>query len=1020
MVAILAAVALFLGERPAWGGAAETEAKAREAWMSGYVKLEEATKAEEGNNQAIALDLYRHALTAFSQVRIKYPAWNQSLLDYRISFCNERIKRLEASLTASNVKLSKEDLVALTKSQDSKIKELNQHLVELKKKLEVVNEALDRARNEAARGAAAEAEAARLTQESRGLKDELQAAAARERKLTEEVTDLRTLTGVKKKAEELQQALDVATTRQADADQALESHRAALGSLKEQLKDASAERERLAAERQALQAAATERERVAAEKDRLLAAEQKAAAALRGRIDQAELQHNQFQEQLAKATEQAKATAAEVAALRPFREQALKSQTQVEDLRGKLLAADQERAALMAARDGALTRVTDLQKQLAAAAEETKALGAARDAAVAGRAAPQPMTAAAGSVQDLQKKLAASETERQALVAARDAVTAQVADLQKQLQKQARIPELDKTPVGPAAAPVDALDREKALLVKTMRGMEERARAAETRLVALDTEVRILRTALADKTTVAQTAQAAALTADLQRTTTELADARKRATAADEQMAKLRARVEDLTRKADTGLAIEAELQKKEAALEKQRQEAGTLSSRLAERDRELAALRTRSSALTDELNRANRTLETLQTTAQQRAKELEQMRRGGTPEKGAAAALQEKVAALEQRLQATERERQDARKQQGEVALLLKRHEQTVASQEKELAAARQALAAAEKRLETATAPTPAPPAAVPAETAGTEDSTKQLAAARELHRQLTAERNQAQKRAESLELRFQEVSKQAESARQELQAERVRKAPASEPLLEELRKLNRALDQERAKATALEQTITQLDVHAPAETQPLDLKEQKQRDLDKELMVRNFLQQAGEAEKQNKVEAATWNYRKVLDFQPDNKTALKRLGLLAAQQSNEDDAERFLRKAFYTDPDDVDVLHALGFALVRQGKADLAVSMLARAVALHPDEPTVHRAFGVACSSLGWTDAAEVQFRRAVELNAKDSEAAFNLAVLLAARKPPRTDEAKIWYRKARDLGMAADPGLEKLLNR
>ena len=118
------------------------------------------------------------------------------------------------------------------------------------------------------------------------------------------------------------------------------------------------------------------------------------------------------------------------------------------------------------------------------------------------------------------------------------------------------------------------------------------------------------------------------------------------------------------------------------------------------------------------------------------------------------------------------------------------------------------------------------------------------------------------------------------------------------------------------------------------------------------------------------------------------------------------------------FEDTDDLQTVIPLGFALLRRQEPDLAVSMLSRAVALEPSNAVAHRCLGLACSSLGWYDAAEVQFRRAYELNARDGENSFNLAVLLSTRLPPRIDEAREWYERALSLGVARDPGLDRLL--
>ena len=203
-----------------------------------------------------------------------------------------------------------------------------------------------------------------------------------------------------------------------------------------------------------------------------------------------------------------------------------------------------------------------------------------------------------------------------------------------------------------------------------------------------------------------------------------------------------------------------------------------------------------------------------------------------------------------------------------------------------------------------------------------------------------------------------------------------------------------------------------------APAEPQPVSSDaERTRRQQEQQFILRGLLRQGVLAEQKGNTEAACWNYRKVLESDKDNRQALVRLGLIEAERGNDEDAERYLHRAFRLDPDDVDALLHLGFTLVREKKADLAISMLTRAVALNPDNPAIHRSLGVACSSLGWLDAAEVQFRRAFGLDPRDRESAFNMAILLASRKPVRMEEARDWYRKARDLGSASDPGLDEL---
>ncbi|MFA5204836.1 MAG: hypothetical protein WC708_10595 [Lentisphaeria bacterium] len=260
----------------------------------------------------------------------------------------------------------------------------------------------------------------------------------------------------------------------------------------------------------------------------------------------------------------------------------------------------------------------------------------------------------------------------------------------------------------------------------------------------------------------------------------------------------------------------------------------------------------------------------------------------------------------------------------------------------------------------------------------------------------------------------RLKESLAERDRARRELAEERQRRLPGADPFSEELRRVMRELDAEREKRTALEAALAKTAAArpaaapAPAAGQPAD----------RASLVAGFLRQGAQAESQGRSETAVWNYRQALEQEPRNALALKRLGLIAVQAGDAAEAEKQLRLAFYANPDDVDVLVALGHTLVREQKADLALSMLARAVDLRPDAAALHRAYGIACASLGWLDAAEAQLRRALALDAKDREAAFNLAVLLASRQPPALDEARRLYRQARDLGLPPDPGLDRVL--
>ncbi|MEI8078235.1 MAG: hypothetical protein WCH61_01240, partial [bacterium] len=261
------AVTLTLGwpAAPTWAGAQDDQA--RDQWMNGYVKLEEAMKAENTSNQVVALQLYKEALAIFTSVRAKYPQWNASLLDYRISFCTERCRRLEQGVAASQSKLSREDLVTLSTSQRQQLLQLGRENLELKKQRDVTAQALERARAEAAGATAAIGERDTLLRQLRETKEKLQAAAERETIMKKETDDLRQASDNDPRRRQLAVELETAQARTAEALQKADTTQAALHNLTEQLRQAKRQaedrRQEAAAARQAATATEAARQTLA-------------------------------------------------------------------------------------------------------------------------------------------------------------------------------------------------------------------------------------------------------------------------------------------------------------------------------------------------------------------------------------------------------------------------------------------------------------------------------------------------------------------------------------------------------------------------------------------------------------------------------------------------------------------------------------------------------------------------------------------------------------------------------------
>ena len=240
-------------------------------------------------------------------------------------------------------------------------------------------------------------------------------------------------------------------------------------------------------------------------------------------------------------------------------------------------------------------------------------------------------------------------------------------------------------------------------------------------------------------------------------------------------------------------------------------------------------------------------------------------------------------------------------------------------------------------------------------------------------------------------------------------------------------IKQLTARLEQEQKHRRALEMALAEKETSVQ-ETQPADqakhdngpdmVEERRRREREKDAVLKGYLRQAIDAEKQEKVEAAQWNYQKVLELEPENRIALQRLGIIASNLGNDQDTIKYLQHAFRLDPDDPDTLFALGYALIRQSEPDWAVSMLARAVALNPQNPDIARTYGMALATLGWKQAAEIQLEKAYNLKKEDGEAPLALAILLGSADPPRIDDAKKWYQIAIKNGAQRDPGLDAVL--
>ncbi|MCK5801422.1 MAG: tetratricopeptide repeat protein [Lentisphaeria bacterium] len=799
------------------------EQRAREEWMSGYVRLEAADKAEESGNNASALDLYQQALTVFRNVRRGYPSWNTSLLSYRITFCEKSIERIESNMKKERDTLSKPQLAVLVQRQKSENSEYADEVRTLKERLSSVERALARARREAAENVGAGGELKRILQEKERLEEKARRQSERIKQLGTELSELRKRYGLEDAARKLREELARSKTRMEQLEEGYSTYRKAYENVKSRLGKASLGREM---------------------------------------------------------------------ALRKLKEELERKRRQ----EGQSEVLQEELVTLRAKCASQMKGTVDLQKTIAE--------GRARE-------------------RGFEERLGELDTLKAELARVRETASEQ-ANARNQLDSQ-----------------TDNNKRQEKLLAATRNSLGKTRR--------------------------------------------DLADIQEKLKAE-------RATSRKLLEASTTNLFEAQRLGKKIGFLKKARDEAEKM--RLAaerEAERELA----RRAELSERTQRAEELVKTLE----------------------------------------KERERLEAKS--GEQLKLLRHQEADLArfeSEKKTLTVAFKTRGEQLDELKNKREKDRTKMEVVTGLGSSLEEADRKLA---RMKRELASIRNSkmlADERIRELKADLSEDRKELKTLRESGSASHTE---GGARLLARLRKLQAQLEKESQRRRSLEAVLASGD-ESPVERKSIyssekaaappslslqkplpglsSLDEKARRDREQLLVVRGYLRQGVDAEKKGSVEAARWNYTKVLEKDPENKIAAQRLGLIAAENGEDADAIRYLHQAFRIDPDDMDTLLPLGFALVRESKPDLALSMLSRAVAMHPGSAAAHRCLGVACSMIGWYGAAEVQFRRTYKLDEKDPENAFNMAVLLATRTPPRMDEAREWYLRAVKLGVVRDPGLDR----
>ena len=170
--------------------------------------------------------------------------------------------------------------------------------------------------------------------------------------------------------------------------------------------------------------------------------------------------------------------------------------------------------------------------------------------------------------------------------------------------------------------------------------------------------------------------------------------------------------------------------------------------------------------------------------------------------------------------------------------------------------------------------------------------------------------------------------------------------------------------------------------------------------------------------AEKEGKLELAVWHYQQALANKKDFAPAHLRLGMIYYRRGSFAEAAPHLSAAYHADPGNhqLALVTARCFiAVSRFGNAKTIVDKLLKA---EPENALVLMCAALIDAGCGAPARAEEKLLSAARLNPASFEIQLELAKLLASSISDRRREAVIAYEKARELGAAPEPEIEKQL--
>ncbi len=167
--------------------------------------------------------------------------------------------------------------------------------------------------------------------------------------------------------------------------------------------------------------------------------------------------------------------------------------------------------------------------------------------------------------------------------------------------------------------------------------------------------------------------------------------------------------------------------------------------------------------------------------------------------------------------------------------------------------------------------------------------------------------------------------------------------------------------------------------------------------------------------AEKEDEPDVAMWNYRKILEFDPENFQANARLGSICLKKGMYKEAAAHFSTAMKKDPANPQVNLEYSLCLFEIKDYLTAEKILAGAVKNNSRNDDLRSVWALAMTNLGQTAEAEKELRGVLKRTPGRVDAMVYLAETLA--ESGRRDEALDLYRQARKLGAAPVARLEKI---